>query len=154
MDNCRWYGGVYLISWIILEVLSIIRSHDYLIFQTVLAILTVVHFSAQPYCRKWLNITDGFLLVSLNFTTSLTLGSDLITERVVLVYLSILIPLTYIVLGVVAILLDCCGMLSKMRKLSLLNLRCGRRGIRYIQYKILELYRIWKKGWSLWIETR
>ena len=127
MDNCRWYGGVYLISWIILEVLSIIRSHDYLIFQTVLAILTVVHFSVQPYCRKWLNITDGFLLVSLNFTTSLTLGSDLITERVVLVYLSILIPLTYIVLGVIAILLDRCGMLSKMRKLTLAQLKVWKK---------------------------
>lgn len=114
-DNCRWYGGVYFVSWIILEVFLILS--DYLIFQTLLVVLTVAHFSIQPYIRKWLNITDGVLLVSLVFTTSLSLANTTGREGIVLMCLSILAPLTYIAFGVVAILLIRCGVISRMKQL-------------------------------------
>lgn len=105
-DNFRWYGGVYFCTWIVLQALML--TSNYLIFQTFIIVLAAVHFLIQPYSRRWLNLVDGFLLISLNITTSLsaqdTNNIDLNDEnsakkKAVFVYISVIIPLSLIAIG-------------------------------------------------------
>ena len=54
-DKFRWYSGVYLLSWIILN----INMPYYVI---ILVAVGTLHFMIQPYKYRWLNIVDTLLL--------------------------------------------------------------------------------------------
>ena len=110
-DSYRWYGGVYFIMWTILQVLVI--SSNYELFQTVIIVLTVTHCLLQPYCKKWLNVMDGLFLGSLSVSSCLLSDSDTILN-VVLVYISVMVPLCAISLGIVSIVIVRFGIMSKL----------------------------------------
>ena len=113
-DQYRWYGGVYFVSWIVLQALLIVL--DYLVFQTLIMMLTVAQISLLPYCRRWLNIMNTILLVSLLFTSSLVLVDDNGKEKTVLVHLSVLIPLLYLAVGTVTLVLVRIGVLHRIKQ--------------------------------------
>ena len=109
-DKFRWYGGVYFCTWIVLQ--ALMQTSNYLILQTIIIMLAAVHFLIQPYCSRWLNVIDGVLLVSLNLTTSLSAqdmnnvdlnGEDNAKKKEVLVYISVIIPLSLIAIGTVGL---------------------------------------------------
>ena len=105
-DRYRWYGGLYFIMWTVLQIL--ILTSNYQLFHTLVIILIVTHCLLQPYCMKWLNMIDGFLLGGLSITSSLVLVD--VTAYVsksakVIVYMSVILPLCFISLGVVSIVL-------------------------------------------------
>ena len=108
-DRYHWYGGFYFIMWTVLQIL--ILTSNYQLFHTSVIILIVTHCLLQPYCMKWLNMIDGFLLGSLSITSSLILvdvtayvsKSDDFSK--VIVYMSVILPLCFISLGVVSIVL-------------------------------------------------
>ena len=105
-DRYRWYGGLYFIVWTVLQILIV--TSNYQLFHTSVIILTVTHCLLQPYCIKWLNMIDGFLLGGLSITSSLVLVD--VTAYVsksakVIVYMSVILPLCFISLGVVSIVL-------------------------------------------------
>ena len=111
-DSYRWYGGVYFIMWTILQVLVI--SSNYELFQTVIIVLTVTHCLLQPYCKKWLNVMDGLFLGSLLSISSCLLSSSGTTITRVLVYISVMVPLCAISLGIVSIVIVRFGIMSKL----------------------------------------
>ena len=118
-DSYRWYGGVYFTVWTILLVLLLTRN--YRIFQTFLIVQTATHCLVQPYCKKWLNVMDGFFLGSLSVTACSVLGESspyLSNSAVttVLVYASVMMPLSVISLGIASIVLVRFGTLSKFGK--------------------------------------
>ena len=107
-DNYRWYGGVYFILWTIFQVLII--SSSYQSFQTTAITLTATHCLLQPYNEKWLNLVDGFLLACFSVTSCLILSelSPLSLDKNAtkwLVYVSVMVPLCFISLGIVSIVL-------------------------------------------------
>ena len=105
-DSYRWYGGVYFIMWTVLQIL--ILTSNYQLFHMSVIILTVTHCLLQPYCMKWLNMIDGFLLGSLSITSSLVLvdaTTYMSKSAKVIVYMSVILPLCFISLGVVSIVL-------------------------------------------------
>ena len=102
-DSYWWYGGVYFIMWTILQVLVI--SSNYELFQTVITVLTVTHCRLlQPYCKKWLNVMGRLFLGSLSISSCLLSNSGTMVN-VVLVYLSVIVPLCVISLGIVSIVI-------------------------------------------------
>ena len=111
-DSYRWYGGVYFIMWTILQVLVI--SSNYELFQTVIIVLTVTHCLLQPYCKKWLNVMDGLFLGSLLSISSCLLSSSGTIVTRVLVYISVMVPLCVISLGIVSIVIVRFGIMSKL----------------------------------------
>ena len=113
-DSYRWYGGVYFIMWTILQVLVI--SSNYELFQTVIIVLTVTHCLLQPYCKKWLNVMDGLFLGSLLSISSCLLSSSGTTVTRVLVYLSVMVPLCVISLGIMSIVMVRFGIMSNSVK--------------------------------------
>ena len=112
-DSYRWCGGVYFIIWTILQ--TLILTSSYQLFHTSVIVLTVTHCLLQPYCKKWLNVMDGFLLGSLSIT--LTFILDDITTHVseVLVYMSVMVPICLLSLGVVSIVMVRFNMMSKLK---------------------------------------
>ena len=119
-DSCWWYGGVYFIIWTILQVLNLASSYQ--LFQTFIIVVTVTHCLLQPYCKKWLNIVDGLFLGCLNATSCLILKdmspyfSTNITTKI-LVYMSMMVPLGLISLGIVYIILVSLGLVQKINEL-------------------------------------
>ena len=116
-DSYRWYGGIYFIIWSILLILVV--TSNYHIFKMLLIVLAVTHCLLQPYCKKWLNVMDGFFLGSLTATSCLVLGESspyLSTSTVtaVLVYASVMGPLCVISLGIMSIVLVWLGVLPRM----------------------------------------
>ena len=102
------YGGVYFILWTIFQVLII--SSSYQSFQTTAITLTATHCLLRPYNKKWLNLIDGFLLACFSVTSCLILSesSPLSLDKSatkVLVYVSVMVPLCFISLGIVSIVL-------------------------------------------------
>ena len=110
-DSYRWYGGVYFIMWTILQVLVI--SSNYELFQTVIIVLTVTHCLLQPYCKKWLNAMDGLFLGSLSISSCLLSDSGTMVN-VVLVYISVMVPLCVISLGILSIVMVRFGIMVKV----------------------------------------
>ena len=101
-DKYRWYSGVYLLSWIILNI-----NMPYYVIQIILVAISILHFMIQPYKYQWLNIVDTLLLVDLNLLASLTSvdSSNIIHKETVLIsYILVVLPLTYFTLGGVWIL--------------------------------------------------
>ena len=110
-DSYRWYGGVYFIMWTILQVLVI--SSNYELFQTVIIVLTVTHCLLQPYCKKWLNVMDGLFLGSSSVSSCLLSDSGTMLN-VVLVYISVMVPLCVISLGIMSIVIVRFGIMPKL----------------------------------------
>ena len=111
-DNYRWYPAVYMIGWII--ILS--SRNETLVIQTVLAVMLSMFFILQPYSTKWLNITNSLLVLDLVMITALLNEQNNpfydYTEKfwvkpviIVLIYLLAILPLMYIVGGMVYIVI-------------------------------------------------
>ena len=96
-DKFRWYSGVYLLSWIILNI-----NMPYYVIEIILVAVGTLHFMIHPYKYRWLNIIDTLLLVDLNmlaFLTSLDSPNSIHKETVPISYILVVLPLTYITIG-------------------------------------------------------
>ena len=96
-DKFRWYSGVYLLSWIILNI-----NMPYYVMEIILVAVGTLHFMIHPYKYRWLNIVDTLLLVDLNLLASLTSvnSSNSIHKKTVPIsYILVVLPLTYITFG-------------------------------------------------------
>ena len=96
-DKFRWYSGVYLLSWIILNI-----NMPYYVMEIILVAVGTLHFMIQPYKYQWLNIVDTLLLVDLNMLSSLTSvdsPNSIHKETVPISYILVVLPLTYITFG-------------------------------------------------------
>ena len=111
-DRCRWYGGVYLIVWVVLEVLLI--NVDTLGVQMILVAITTVHITLQPYCRRWLNVVDALLLIDLLSIMYLMTQSS--TISIVLLYIMILGPLSLMAVSILVLIPVCLTILPKIKK--------------------------------------
>ena len=95
-DKFRWYSGVYLLSWIILSI-----SMPYYVMEILIAISTL-HYMIQPYKYRWLNIVDTLLLVDLNlfvYLTSVDSPNSIHKVTVLINYILVVLPLTYITIS-------------------------------------------------------
>ena len=96
-DKFRWYSGVYLLSWIILNI-----NMPYYVMEITLVAISTLHFMVQPYKYRWLNIVDTLLLADLNLFVSLTSvnsPNSIHKETVPISYILVVLPLTYITIG-------------------------------------------------------
>ena len=96
-DKYRWYSGVYLLSWIILNI-----NMPYYVTEIILIAVGTLHFMIQPYKYRWLNIVDALLLVDLIMLASLTSADSpngIHKEIVAISYILVVLPLTYITFG-------------------------------------------------------
>ena len=96
-DKFRWYSGVYLLSWIILNI-----NMPYYVTEIILVAVGTLHFMIQPYKYRWLNIVDTLLLVDLNmlaFLTSVDSPNSIHKETVPISYVLVVLPLTCITIG-------------------------------------------------------
>ena len=104
-DRFRWYSGVYLVSWIILNI-----SMPFAIFTLCLILICSVHFIMHPYKSRWMNAVDSILLVDLILLALLFLDishenlrdfSDNASIKDIqpVIYLLVLLPLLYIAVG-------------------------------------------------------
>ena len=101
-DKFRWYSGVYLLSWILLNI-----NMPYYVMEIILVAISTLHFMIQPYKYRWLNIVDTLLLADLNLFVSLTSvdsSNSIHKETVPISYILVVLPLTYITIGVVWII--------------------------------------------------
>ena len=109
-DKFRWYSGVYLLSWIILNI-----NMPYYVTEIILVAVGTLHFMIQPYKYQCLNIVDTPLLVDLimlAFFTSVDSPNSIHKETVPISYILVVLPLTYITIGGVwiisVIIIKCC----------------------------------------------
>ena len=96
-DKFRWYSGVYLLSWIILNI-----NMPYYVIEIILVAVGTLHFMIHPYKYRWLNIVDTLLLVDLNmfaFLTSVNSPNGIHKETVPISYILVVLPLTYVTIG-------------------------------------------------------
>ena len=96
-DKYRWYSGVYLLSWIILNI-----NMPYYVMEIILVAVGTLHFMIQPYKYRWLNIVDTLLLGDLNllvFLTTVDSPNSIHKETVPISYILVVLPLTYITVG-------------------------------------------------------
>ena len=131
----RWYAGVYVCSWMIL--LIAITLSDYILLLSILVIIATAQYLVQPYHTKWLNIADTLLITDLTFLTGLLLvenkgyAINFPKEKAILVYFLVLLPLSYIGIGVVSIILIRVGKHNLLKRLF--NLCCRRDEQQVIQ---------------------
>ena len=120
-DKYRWYAGIYVCSWMIL--LIAITLSDYILLLSIVVIIATAQYLVQPYRTKWLNIVDTLLLTDLTFLTGLLLvqnkeyAINFGVEKKALVYFLVLIPLSYIGIGVVSIILIRVGKYNILKRL-------------------------------------
>ena len=96
-DKFRWYSGVYLLSWIILNI-----NMPHYVMEIILVAIGTLHFMIQPYKYRWLNIVDTLLLVDLYlfaFLTSVDSPNSIYKETVPISYILVVLPLMYITIG-------------------------------------------------------
>ena len=96
-DKFRWYSGVYLLSWIILNI-----NMPYYVTEIILVVVGTLHFMIHPYKYRWLNIVDTLLLVDLNLLASfipVDSTNSIHKETVLISYILVVLPLTYITFG-------------------------------------------------------
>ena len=101
-DKYRWYSGVYLLSWIILNI-----NMPHYLMEIILVAVGTLHFVIQPYKYRWLNIVDTILLVDLNllvFLTTIDSPNSVHRETVPIIYILVVLPLMYITIGGVYII--------------------------------------------------
>ena len=103
-DNFRWFSGVYLLSWMILNVIVPL-------FLLILCLVLVcsLHFMLHPYKKKWMNALDSVLLIDLiiifllfnNVYDSHTSTGNALSDKSIkiMIYLLVLIPLSGIGVG-------------------------------------------------------
>ena len=116
-DKWRWYCSVYFIVWIILSVAGVLTSVDiyiaYVIRNTTLIVVTIMHCAFHPYKNDWLNRIDAYLLIDLVLLVSIAGDvvdvddynmTTLISFKVIL-YALIFPPIIYILLAPVVILI-------------------------------------------------
>ena len=106
-DNFRWYPAVYMIGWvIILSANSVV-----IVVQAVLAIMISMFFILQPYKAQWQNISNTLLLFDIILVDALFHEQNNpyydYTEQlwvkplfVFFIYVLVILPLLYIVIGV------------------------------------------------------
>ena len=120
-DNYRWYAGVYFCAWSVIEILVTVSS-DFIIVQTIIAVLLIGQFLFQPYKSKWLNTMDGLFLLDLVLLISLAQHQATHTTfETVLMYILILGPLIWMVGGVLVVIVN------KMRRIQRVKTCCRRR---------------------------
>ena len=117
-DKYRWYGVVYVCTWITIQV----SMYWYIVFQTIILAVTLAHCLVQPYKKKWLNMSDTYLLFDLVFLTAMLLAqnetvSDTPTIRELIIYLLVMIPLCFISVGAIGIITVRTGLLSLVKRL-------------------------------------
>ena len=96
-EKVQWFAGIYLLAWIILNIN--VPSY-YIIFKTAILIsVCLLHFLLQPHKSKWINISDTVLLTNLIFLTFLSLQAVDTHLASILVYVFVLISLSYILIG-------------------------------------------------------
>ena len=104
-DKFRWYSGIYLVSWIILNI-----SMPFAIFTLCLILISSVHFIIHPYKSRWMNAVDSILLVDLILLAFLFLDisrenlhdfTDNVSIKDIrpVIYLLVLLPLLYVAIG-------------------------------------------------------
>ena len=116
-DKYRWYGAVYVCTWITIQV----SLYWYIVFQTVILAVTLAHCLVQPYKKKWLNVCDTCLLFDLVFLTALLSDqnqtlSDTPIIRELIIYLLIIIPLCFIGAGAIGIITVRTGLSSLIKR--------------------------------------
>ena len=98
-DNCQWYSGVYLLSWVILNIN--VTQYEFILI-TILAALCLLHFLVQPHKQKILNIFDTVLLIDLLLLSSLSAfcGQGYPEHAMMVMKVTLVaIPLFYILTG-------------------------------------------------------
>ena len=93
-DKFRWYSGVYLLTWIILNI-----NMPYYVMEIIFIAISTLHFMIHPYKYQWLNIVDTLLLVDLIMLVFLTSVDDIHKKTVPISYILVVLPLTYITIG-------------------------------------------------------
>ena len=105
-DNYRWYPAVYMIGWMIISTTGSII----LVTQIILALMASIHFLLQPYSNKWLNTANTLLLFDIILLTALVNEQNNpfydYTQKywvkplyVFFIYLLVILPLLYIIIG-------------------------------------------------------
>ena len=108
-DNYRWYAGVYFCAWSVIEIIVTVSS-DFIIVQTILAVMLIGQFLLQPYKSKWLNTMDGLFLLDLVLLIPLSQHQATHTTfETVLMYILILGPLIWMVGGVLVVIANKMG---------------------------------------------
>ena len=117
-DKYRWYGVVYVCTWITIQV----SMYWYNVFQTIILAVTLAHCLVQPYKKKWLNMCDTYLLFDLVFLTAMLSDqnetvSDTPIIREWIIYLLVMIPLCFISVGAISIITVRTGIFSLVKRL-------------------------------------
>ena len=117
-DKYRWYGVVYVCTWIAIQV----SMYCYIVLQTIILAVTLAHCLVQPYKKKWLNVSDTCLLFDLVFLTALLSDqnetvSDTPIVRELIIYLLVMIPLCFISVGAIGIITVRTGLFSLVKRL-------------------------------------
>ena len=115
-DNYRWYAGVYFCAWLVIEIIVTVSS-DFIIVQTILAVLLIGQFLLQPYKSKWLNTVDGLFLLDLVLLIPLSQHQTTHTTfEIVLMYILILGPLIWMVGGVLVVIANKMRRIQRIKK--------------------------------------
>ena len=96
-ENLQWFAGVYMLTWIILNIN--VPSYYILFKTTILISVCLLHFLLQPHKNKWINISDTTLLTNLIFLTFLSFQNEITNLVSILVFIFVLVPLLYILIG-------------------------------------------------------
>ena len=97
-EKVQWFAGIYLLAWILLNIN--IPSYYILFKLTILVSVCLLHFLLQPHKSKWINVSDTVLLTNLIFLTFLSFQAvDTHHTSSILVYVFVLLPLSYILIG-------------------------------------------------------
>ena len=98
-EQVQWFAGIYLLAWILLNIN--IPSYYILFKTTILVSVCLLHFLLQPHKSKWINMSDTMLLTNLIFLTFLSFQGVNTHLASILVYVFVLISLSYILIGCV-----------------------------------------------------
>ena len=98
-EKVQWFAGIYLLAWILLNIN--IPSYHILLKLTILISVCLLHFLLQPHKSKWINVSDTVLLTNLIFLTFLSFQAVDTHLASILVYVFVLISLSYILIGCV-----------------------------------------------------
>ena len=107
-DKYRWYPSVYMIIWILI----LVAQHRVVMLQIILAVKLLALIVFQPYSTKWLNITNLLLVTDSIMIISLIEARNnpyydyaeqvwVKPMLVVLIHLLTILPLLYMVCGMV-----------------------------------------------------
>ena len=99
-DRYRWYAVVYFIAWIVI----LACKQSTLAIEVILIFLLSLHFFLQPYKKHILNVIDMLLVLDLLLlVTIMDTYSNITKSTTAIVYLLVILPLLYIVIGCLAI---------------------------------------------------